>query len=87
VQIDVESRERLVRVETKLDALIDTVAIVAKAQKDCPARNAYLSRQSVNADDDLRRSRWIARTGWGIALLGGAMNFGPKLVELIKKLI
>jgi len=85
--ITLETRERLVRLETKMDQALTTIVAVHDRQNTCPARQAYLSRQNVNAEDDLRRERWISRTGWGLALLGGAMNFGPKVVEFLKKIL
>jgi hypothetical protein len=85
-QIDVESRERLVRVETKLDAALQAIKAVHERQEACPARQAYLSKRLVSAEQDIRRQRFFGITGWTLAILGGLMNFGPKLVDFIKKL-
>lgn len=78
MEIDVESRERLVRVETKLDTLIDSVSVIKKTQADCPARNSYLANKRVSEAEDQQRERAIKKdsrlfgwTGWALAVVGG----------------
>ena len=82
---ELETRERIVRIETKLDMALDKLITVADTQQACPARQAYLSRRTVAAEDDLRRQRWIARTGWAVAILGGIGNMLPPFVAFLKR--
>ena len=84
--LELETRERIVRIETKLDVALETLKTVAVRQRECPARQAYLSHRTVQAEDDLRRQRWISRIGWIIAIIGGVANLAPPIVAFLKRI-
>lgn len=78
---ELETRERLVRVETKLDLTLESIRELTAAVKtaamhpeECPARKAFLSHELVAAAGDVRRARTIAIAGLTLAVLGGIGN-------------
>ena len=60
-----ETRERLVRLETKMDSALSHLEKIAVAQDACPARRAYL----VDSIKLQRERRFLAWGGWVVALV------------------
>ena len=60
-----ETRERIVRLETKMDSVLTHLERIAERQEACPAREAYLA----NKIKVQRENRFLAWGGWIIAVV------------------
>jgi hypothetical protein len=83
-QFDIDTTDRLARLETKMDAVLETVKSVHVKQDTCPARTAYLANKHVLTENELKRARIYGFTGWLLALTAGVLNFGDRVVAWLR---
>lgn len=82
--IEHETIDRLARLETKMDSVLETVKEVKSNQEICPARTDYLANRHVLAKRDLSRSRIYSTTGWILAIVAGLSQFGKEIVSWLR---
>jgi hypothetical protein len=68
--IDGEVRERVARIETKIDVLSDLVKEVKINQSECPARAGYLAGEYSRKRQITLEGRLFGWTGWIVAAVG-----------------